>query len=131
MSRTGIWRNTWNTFLQSFKRNSVGMKNFIGEDSVGNKFYEICEGKMHKIKRIYEPAPEIDIKPSPEWESWLRGTRRFPPSSEELEINRLKLEAKNEKLSNNKIPEVDATKSGESKQFPSYKDFEIQPGVKK
>lgn len=53
MSRTGIWRNTWNTFLQSFKRNSVGMKNFIGEDSVGNKFYEICEGKMHKIKRLF------------------------------------------------------------------------------
>lgn len=44
--------------------------------------------------RGYEAATEDGPKPAIEWESWLKGTRRFPPSDEEIAINRLKQQVK-------------------------------------
>ncbi|ETN68730.1 hypothetical protein NECAME_15656 [Necator americanus] len=39
----------------------------------------------------YDPPPNNPTsQPSVEWQSWLKGARRFPPSEEEIKLNRVK-----------------------------------------
>ena len=56
----------------------------VGKDSVAT-FYESKDGGPNGVRRTFElhdgEAEPTDI--SPEWLSWLRGTRAAPPTAEE------------------------------------------------
>ncbi|BFY99987.1 hypothetical protein BsWGS_03027 [Bradybaena similaris] len=70
---------------------------FVGSDQYGNKYFERVEDKNHNLRAsryIKEPKnveadylPEVPV----EWNAWLRGLRKDPPTPEEIEANRVKM----------------------------------------
>ncbi|KHN81353.1 hypothetical protein Tcan_18155 [Toxocara canis] len=133
MSRPGAWGRVWMLIKQSFKGSQVERK-YIAKDPAGNRYYEIV-GTKQNVKRGYEPASPTSEPPVLEWQAWLKGTRRFPPSDEEIQINRLRQQA--QRIEDSKIekeaPRIESTGRGAGdtgpKPFPKYDDFEYQPGV--
>lgn len=80
--------------LQQFRaRNSDDVK-FIGQDHLGNKYYEGKNdrpgGKLRRFykdsDKRYEGPVEVDLSKRipPAWDSWLRHRRNDPPSLEEV-----------------------------------------------
>ncbi|XP_033861888.2 NADH dehydrogenase [ubiquinone] 1 alpha subcomplex assembly factor 2-like [Acipenser ruthenus] len=70
------------------------VKQHMGTDTFGNKYYYIPEqktwtGRTIRAKRLVEPvnAKEYEYQegsiPS-EWDAWIRGRRKIPPTIEEL-----------------------------------------------
>lgn len=67
---------------------------YIGQDRLGNKYYEAHRPmKERNLTRYYE-KPDLDLKTdhfadlahvSPCWDAWLRFRRKEPPSQEEEE----------------------------------------------
>uniref|UniRef100_A0AC34QA57 NADH dehydrogenase [ubiquinone] 1 alpha subcomplex subunit 12 n=1 Tax=Panagrolaimus sp. JU765 TaxID=591449 RepID=A0AC34QA57_9BILA len=132
-----VWARLWNNLNRAISREAE--KVFIGTDSVGNKYYEYKGGRTQRsnIKRGYEPVVEGG-KPPLEWDAWLKGTRRFPPSDEEIALNRqrqqqqLAEDAQTEK----RAPKIGSRGKGAAdvdrpKSYPKYDDLEINPGVRK
>jgi NADH:ubiquinone oxidoreductase subunit len=76
-----IWMIAFRNFINSFRPRQI-QGNYMGEDYLGNKYYEIpanpSKGKR-KTSRWFEPAEKTDIdhghELTAEWESWLRGRR--------------------------------------------------------
>ncbi|XP_037011739.2 NADH dehydrogenase [ubiquinone] 1 alpha subcomplex assembly factor 2 isoform X1 [Artibeus jamaicensis] len=73
---------------------SKEVKELVGTDQFGNKYYQIPEyknwrGQTIREKRIVEAASkrEIDYEigdiPT-EWEAWIKRTRKTPPTMEEI-----------------------------------------------
>ncbi|XP_060524368.1 NADH dehydrogenase [ubiquinone] 1 alpha subcomplex assembly factor 2 [Cylas formicarius] len=135
----GSSRSLWGVMLKNFI-NSLKPRQFkgahIGTDNFGNKYYEIpanpSVGKSRHT-RYYEPPTKDDFQEerSPEWDSWLRGRRKLPPTEEEISRNLAIIEMKKK----NAI-EVDA-KGGKMKPmlkgmetFPKRSEFETIPGKK-
>ncbi|CRL04208.1 CLUMA_CG017308, isoform A [Clunio marinus] len=131
-------------FLKSFRIRQI-KGNFIGEDYFGNKFYEIpkdpSKGKS-KTSRWFEPPEKENHEQeiSAEWESWLRGRRKEPPTQQELMKNLaiMQLKKKNADLLDQKFPpkqdQVALRKDETGRQkasFPSYDDYEVMPGKPK
>ncbi|MFH4976466.1 hypothetical protein AB6A40_003175 [Gnathostoma spinigerum] len=87
MSRPGNWAKAWELFKKSLS-GKYADKKYIGEDAEGNRFYELI-GTRHNVTRGYDPSPTSNTKPAHEWQAWLKRTRRFPPSPEEIATNRL------------------------------------------
>lgn len=82
----------WCSFVDSFKPRTSNAV-LMGEDKLGNKYFEskpTSSSNRTKAQRWYLPASgEEDFMqelPS-EWESWLRGRRKVPPTPEELAKN--------------------------------------------
>ncbi|KIH44614.1 hypothetical protein ANCDUO_25360 [Ancylostoma duodenale] len=77
--------------LTSYAFNSIlAFKHYIGEDSAGHRYYEI-QNTRQNVTRGYDPPPNNPkSEPGVEWQSWLKGTRRFPPSDDEIALNRMK-----------------------------------------
>uniref|UniRef100_A0A915NX79 NADH dehydrogenase [ubiquinone] 1 alpha subcomplex subunit 12 n=3 Tax=Meloidogyne TaxID=189290 RepID=A0A915NX79_9BILA len=132
-TRPGPWLTIWKLLWADTKL----PKQYIGEDQYGNRYYELSKPRSSgNVSRGYDPAPGAPDPPV-EWLSWTKMTRRFPPSEEEIRLNRarqqqqLEADAETEK----RAPTV-ATKGGaveKDKGFPEYKekDFEHIPGAKK
>ncbi|KAG8237065.1 hypothetical protein J437_LFUL005172 [Ladona fulva] len=127
-------------FIQSFKpRQTKG--NYTGTDYFGNKYYEIpadpSVGKR-KSSRWFEPkeTDAFDQEIPAEWEAWLRGRRKDPPSEEELLKNLAVMEMK-KKNAQRIAEEQTGFKSVESglqqtrkAEFPTYEEYEYTPGQK-
>lgn len=112
----------------------------IGSDYFGNKYYEIpanpSVGKR-KASRWFDPPEKEDFEQElpAEWEAWLRGRRKAPPSEEEVlknlaimqmkKKNAAELEAKYAKPGDEKLLQKEIKGS---QSFPQYEEFEIQPG---
>ncbi|CAH1243106.1 NDUFAF2 [Branchiostoma lanceolatum] len=71
-------------------------KRFVGADHLGNKYYEIPErttilGTKRKGRRLAEsPTATMDYELGDiplEWEAWIRGRRKDPPTDTEIEKN--------------------------------------------
>ncbi|XP_004608521.1 NADH dehydrogenase [ubiquinone] 1 alpha subcomplex assembly factor 2 [Sorex araneus] len=70
----------------------------VGTDHLGNKYYYVpsyknWRGQTIRAKRIIEPANknEVDYEVGnipTEWEAWIRGTRKSPPTLEEILRNK-------------------------------------------
>lgn len=87
MAREGrpLIRIIFQNFINSFRPRQL-KGNYMGEDYLGNKYYEIpadpSRGKR-KTSRYFEPPGERDRNDpddhghelTAEWESWLRGRR--------------------------------------------------------
>uniref|UniRef100_A0A1L8E161 Putative mimitin mitochondrial n=1 Tax=Nyssomyia neivai TaxID=330878 RepID=A0A1L8E161_9DIPT len=113
----------------------------IGEDTFGNKFYEISanQGRAKRARYFEPPGKEdgFDHEMSAEWEAWLRGRRQEAPTPEELlqnlaiaemkKHNAAQLEAAHKHGKDTKLLEKD--QKGMSS-FPSYgTEYEYSAGV--
>ncbi|KAI6207017.1 hypothetical protein M3Y94_00981900 [Aphelenchoides besseyi] len=138
MSRPSIWTQVWSNFWASWSRQAMPNKRYVGQDHLGNRFYEFAgRHQSSNVKRGYEPGPQ-NYEPSVEWTSWLSGARRFPPSEQEIAINQareehqLKIDSQTER----RAPQVTSEGKGaadvdQPKHYPSYDDAEIAPGARK
>lgn len=80
-----------------FRRTFGAVREHVGTDHLGNNYYLIPEqrswtGRHIRAKRMVEaanPAEHEYIEGSipMEWEAWIRGRRKEPPSIEELMTN--------------------------------------------
>ncbi|KHJ86664.1 hypothetical protein OESDEN_13578 [Oesophagostomum dentatum] len=110
---------------------------YIGEDPAGHRFYEIQNSRLN-VTRGFDPPPnKPDSQPGIEWQSWLKGVRRFPPSDQELALNRMREQAQlaQNEATEKRAPHV-ATKDpppqpNKPAAFPRHDDMESAPGVKK
>ncbi|XP_055705708.1 NADH dehydrogenase [ubiquinone] 1 alpha subcomplex assembly factor 2 [Phlebotomus papatasi] len=114
----------------------------IGEDTFGNKFYEIAADPKNgraKRARYFEPKEKeaFDQEMSAEWEAWLRGRRREPPTPEELQRNMTIAQMKQQnaaKLEESQAKGKDLKTLGKEEKgmssFPSYgSEYEMSAGV--
>lgn len=119
--------------------NSLRPRKFTGDlkgtDHFGNKYFEIeAGGNRRKNSRYFEPIGKedgFDNELPAEWESWLRGRRKYPPTEEEVLKNyNLALEKKK------KADELELKFKGKIKEpmlqtgrsFPMYSEYEEMPG---
>ncbi|XP_054895323.1 NADH dehydrogenase [ubiquinone] 1 alpha subcomplex assembly factor 2 isoform X1 [Poeciliopsis prolifica] len=85
------------------------VREHVGTDHLGNKYYSIPEqktwtGRQIRARRMVEAANSAEYEYMEgsipiEWEAWMRGRRKEPPSIEELmmhesQMNEVKLKAK-------------------------------------
>lgn len=77
-------------------RNSVAFSksNFIGEDHLGNKYYErVADEKSAKKGNRYvksydgQSKADSELEIPNEWNAWLRNSRDHPPTIKEIERN--------------------------------------------
>ncbi|XP_055530159.1 NADH dehydrogenase [ubiquinone] 1 alpha subcomplex assembly factor 2 [Wyeomyia smithii] len=114
--------------------------NYVGEDYFGNKYYEIPANPslgQRRNQRWFEPTEKeaYGQEITAEWEAWLRGRRKQPPTVEELtqnlaimkmkERNAADLEKKYGKPKDAAELEKRTTGIGS---FPDYEEYEITPG---
>ncbi|CAD5226594.1 unnamed protein product [Bursaphelenchus xylophilus] len=143
MSRVSPWQRVWRNFWASISREDAATRKYVGEDIYGNKFYELDrQGKTtSNVNRGFEQG-NPNNPPSFEWQSWLKGTRRFPPSDEEVALNQARREqiqqgehsqdAETEK----RAPHVASRGQGAADldrkhNFPTYDDIELAPGAER
>lgn len=134
-----IFRN----FINSLRPRRIS-GDYVGKDYYGNKYYEIPPNpKIGKRKATRWFVPQTTDKydfvheVSPEWETWLRGRRKEPPTEEELIKN---LEMIKQKQENAREIESNYSAHRSTKQdvvnkeikgmesFPKYDEYEIVPG---
>ncbi|XP_051509826.1 NADH dehydrogenase [ubiquinone] 1 alpha subcomplex assembly factor 2 [Myxocyprinus asiaticus] len=84
--------------LSSLLRRTFGVvKEHVGTDHFGNKYYNVPEqktwtGRVIRPRRLMEAANPKAFEylegsiPS-EWDAWIRGRRKQPPTIEELQMN--------------------------------------------
>ncbi|XP_039614644.1 NADH dehydrogenase [ubiquinone] 1 alpha subcomplex assembly factor 2 isoform X2 [Polypterus senegalus] len=84
--------------IRDLLRRTFGIvKHHVGTDSFGNKYYSIPEqktwtGQTIRAKRILEAVNPKEYEyqgesiPS-EWDAWIRGRRKDPPTLEEIQKN--------------------------------------------
>ncbi|KAH9500355.1 hypothetical protein Btru_071582 [Bulinus truncatus] len=124
---------------------------FVGIDKFGNKYFEKEGDNSHNLRasRYIKQNDETDwdIPEIPvEWEAWLRGKRKDPPTTEEIERNYIKMiqtkrraEELDRKYSQKKNSVVSSTSkdiaqdiepSQQQNPFPQYEEYEFSPGEK-
>ncbi|KAL3074270.1 hypothetical protein niasHS_015100 [Heterodera schachtii] len=138
-TRIGPFLKMWHDFWGSFSR--VKKRKFVGEDSAGNRFYEILEGnRKGNVNRGFEPPPDVEVPSEPpvEWRAWLNKSRRFPPSDEEIQLNILKQQAQlvQNTETEKKAPmivstgpgaaETDKRRNVAGKEYPKYTEEEYE-----
>lgn len=129
-------------FLAIFKNfiNSLKPRQFRGNlkgtDYFGNKYFEIpanpSTGKR-RDSRWFEPPEKDNFEQEmpAEWEAWLRGRRREPPTDEEVMNNLAIMEMKKRNaivVDAKGSKPVPLTKGMET--FPKRPEYEIAPGKK-
>jgi NADH dehydrogenase [ubiquinone] 1 alpha subcomplex assembly factor 2 len=133
-----VWARLWNNMNRMITKESERI--YVGNDAVGNKYYEYKGGRSAQtnVRRGYEQVDSDAPKPNIEWEAWLKGTRRFPPSEEEIQINRLRQQKQlaQDSETEKRAPKIGSTGKGAGdidrpKQYPTYDDLELSPGAKK
>lgn len=127
------------TFRNSLKPRQL-KGNLVGEDYFGNKYYEIPANPslgQTRNQRWFEPTEKeaYNQEVTAEWEAWLRGRRKEPPTEQELlrnlaimkmkEKNAAELEAKYAKPKDQTELEKNTTGMGS---FPQYEEYEVMPG---
>ncbi|CAM4751645.1 unnamed protein product [Rotaria magnacalcarata] len=118
-------------FVQSLKQifsSSKAPESFvklIGSDRFKNKFYERLPGNRHynSTRRFYEPADYSNVRLT-----WLRGTRKDPPTLDETIAH----ENKRQQLENKPINMLPTSYGRDAAQgsFPIRDEYEINPGTK-
>ncbi|CAL8096432.1 unnamed protein product [Orchesella dallaii] len=133
-----ILKMIWTNFRNSLRPRQI-KGNLIGKDSFGNKYFEIpADPSIGKRRdaRWFEPVikDKHDQEMPAEWESWLRGRRKQPPTTEEVLRNQAIADMKKinaAELEKEYHPEgVTEKKPDTIKTFPQYKEYEIMPGDK-
>ncbi|XP_053689758.1 NADH dehydrogenase [ubiquinone] 1 alpha subcomplex assembly factor 2 [Sabethes cyaneus] len=135
----GVIKMIFTNFINSLKpRQYKG--NFVGEDYFGNKYYEIPANAslgQRRNQRWFEPTTKetYDQEITAEWEAWLRGRRKLPPTPEELAQNLaiMKMKERNAAELDQKygkpkdVQELEKGRTGMGS-FPEYEEYEVMPG---
>lgn len=89
------WVKAFRLFMQQKKLLGKEKVKFIGEDNLGNKYFE--ESRPNSARKVhrYFLKPDINEKTNfvdianvpPLWDAWLRFRRQDPPSPEEMKDN--------------------------------------------
>ncbi|CAI2351980.1 unnamed protein product [Caenorhabditis sp. 36 PRJEB53466] len=135
MSRPGAWGRVASN-LWKYLKGDFSKKNYVAEDASGNRYYELSNSRQN-VSRGFDP-PKSGVSPTEpdqEWQAWLRGTRRFPPSDREIAINRQRQQAQlaQDTATEKRAPHVQSEGKGAGdhhpQKFPKYKDLETSPGA--
>ncbi|XP_056647357.1 NADH dehydrogenase [ubiquinone] 1 alpha subcomplex assembly factor 2-like [Diorhabda sublineata] len=130
-------RSIWAMIIKNFI-NSLKPRQFrgtlVGTDYFGNQYYEIpadpSVGKTRYSRWFNPPKKDDFMQELPaEWESWLRGRRKIPPTDEEIMKNVaiVQMKKKNAIKVNAEAGQITPmTKGFES--FPKRYDYESVPG---
>lgn len=108
----------------------------MGTDYFGNKYFEIPVNSVSartRPSRWFEPPEKENFQQEmpAEWEAWLRGRRKVPPTEEELAKNLALMQSKKKKAL-----EIDAKGNLPSpvekgmESFPHRPEYERVPGEK-
>ncbi|GMT24526.1 hypothetical protein PFISCL1PPCAC_15823, partial [Pristionchus fissidentatus] len=139
MSRPGSWSRVL-TNLRKYIMKDFSERVYVGEDHLGHRYYEIRNSRQN-VGRGFDPPTgvkrSVDYSgPSVEWQSWLKGTRRFPPSDQEIALNRARQQAQltEDAAREKRAPVVTSTGKGASestqpRSYPKYDDLEVNPGA--
>lgn len=86
-----------NRLAGALRRTFGVLREHVGTDHLGNKYYFIPEqktwtGRVVRAKRVVEPVNPSEYEYVEgsipiEWDAWIRGRRKEPPSMEELMKN--------------------------------------------
>ncbi|XP_022903784.1 NADH dehydrogenase [ubiquinone] 1 alpha subcomplex assembly factor 2 [Onthophagus taurus] len=105
----------------------------IGKDYHGTKYFEIPADPSlgRRRERWFEPINKENFEQElpPEWQAWLRGKRREPPTEDEIDRNLALIHMK--KINAIEVDKkgglmTPATKGFES--FPKRTEYELTPG---
>lgn len=131
----GIIRIILKNFINSFKPRQI-QGNLVGSDYFGNKYYEIPANPSvdkRRASRWFKPPEKDDFMQEmpAEWEAWLRGRRKDPPTEDEVMRNLAIMQMK-------KINAIEINKQAGQKRpmekgfesFPKHSDYEGIPGKK-
>lgn len=106
----------------------------MGKDYFGNKYFEIPANPSigkRKASRWFDPPKKDDFMQEmpAEWEAWLRGRRKEPPSEEEVMKNLaiMQIKKKNAIAVEAKAGKVVPMKKG-IETFPRRDEYETVPG---
>lgn len=131
----GLIRIILRNFINSFKPRQIrGIP--VGSDYFGNKYYEIPPnpsiGKS-RASRWFEPPEKDDFMQEmpAEWEAWLRGRRKDPPSEHEVMKNLaiMQIKKKNAAEIDKNAGQITPMEKG-FESFPKRSEYEIVPGKK-
>lgn len=117
----------FNLFVKQAKSITKNRTKFIGEDHLGNRYFETERPnhsrpiQRHFEKKSYDGIKDIvdvgaDVPPA--WEAWLRFRRKEPPSELEVKESEEYYRAMRAKSEENKTPEPDDSGSLAKKRFP-------------
>lgn len=106
--------------------------NYKGTDYFGNKYYEIPASETRRRGSRYFVPPDkenFEQERPAEWESWLRGRRKDPPTEEELARNLaiMQMKKENAKLIDAKGGTPTPLPKG-METFPKRPEYESVPG---
>lgn len=128
-----IWGTVLKNFINSLKPRQI-RGNFKGADYLGNKYYEIpvsASSARSRPSRWFEPPNEDDFdnEMPAEWESWLRGRRKEPPTEEEIAKNLaiMQMKKRNAIAVDAKAGKMTPMKKG-IETFPVRPEYEKVPG---
>lgn len=135
-----IFPAIFKNILKSLRPKNFQKGNHIGTDYMGTKYFEVPadpQGGKRRPARSFEPlAPnKFDQDIPAEWEAWLRGRRKDPPTEEEVIKNQAMIllkERNAEKISlqfPSKGDDCFQKKKG-MESYPSYSEYEQVPGMK-
>ncbi|CAH1773289.1 unnamed protein product [Owenia fusiformis] len=155
MAKAGYFRKAIQNLAKSLTP-ATGLKKtrFIGQDHLGNKYFEKLKdaSSARKDIRWVEPASgdEWDNPEMPtEWTAWLQNRRSEPPSVEEISRNTAimmmkqqkgkRLEAEYKRVSDemaetgeiHRESETPEARLEQQKKYPTYEEYEISPGETK
>lgn len=127
MSVRNRWAMAFNQFFRQTKSLTKNRSTFIGEDHLGNRYFETERPhhsrpiQRHFEKKSYDGITDIvdigaDVPPA--WDAWLRFRRKEPPSDLEVKESEEYLRIMQAKSEENKTPEPDNTKGILRKPFP-------------
>lgn len=130
-----IWGGVLRNFLNSFRPRQI-RGTLIGSDYFGNKYYEIPPdpsiGKR-KANRWFQPPEKDDFMQEmpAEWEAWLRGRRKEPPTEDEVLKNYaiMQMKKKNAIQVEAKAGKMTPMDKG-METFPRRDEYERIPGSK-
>lgn len=86
----GLFRIIFRDFIRSLTPKSI-KHTCIGTDYNGTKYFEITQeikSQHKKPNRYFVPVNKDDFEQEmpAEWEAWLRGRRKLPPTEEEVSL---------------------------------------------
>ncbi|KAK6638972.1 hypothetical protein RUM43_007242 [Polyplax serrata] len=130
-----IYKQILTNFIESITPRKLS-GTLVGKDHNGTMYYESpakTSGSLRKSARWFVPVKKEDFDQElpPEWVAWLRHRRRYPPTEEEIQINLIKAKEvlkKSSALDSNKQEKVEQPELNRKSSFPTYKEYEINPG---
>uniref|UniRef100_T1J3E4 NADH dehydrogenase [ubiquinone] 1 alpha subcomplex subunit 12 n=1 Tax=Strigamia maritima TaxID=126957 RepID=T1J3E4_STRMM len=129
----GVWATVWKNFFKSLGIARGPSGTVVGKDQFGTKYWEIPSVDNKRASRWFEAVEKdkFDQEIPVEWEAWLRGRRKVPPTEDEIRKNNAiqqnairKAKELEEQDAAKRPMNIEPKREPEKKSFPEYKDYE-------